>query len=232
MASRLKARLADQIDYLEASTARFDAGWHSEANRMATCVRALVHDTSRSQSLYTQLGIKEELRWLKSDGPQLLDHHRIIARLALVRFGFTFTGDETRVSIEATPQEDMLRPAYLVDFSTWWSSPVMVTVTNRIDRRAIVLALANLDGGAHVDPDPRKFDKVLDSMPRMLLDPDDPLSEQFQDHSEVKRRMLQTAMRTIAEETWLGFNNQLEIIDPEGELPRHRGGRIGPDRFR
>jgi peptide subunit release factor RF-3 len=43
-------QLRDQVAFLRASGASFDAGMESEAKRLATTIRVLIHDTARSQS--------------------------------------------------------------------------------------------------------------------------------------------------------------------------------------
>lgn len=54
----LRVRLREQIENLEVSAARYDAGGTSEGNRLAVTVRVLVHDTSRSVSLFRQMGVR------------------------------------------------------------------------------------------------------------------------------------------------------------------------------
>jgi hypothetical protein len=60
----LVAHLKDQVGFLRASGAAYDAGQHSEAKRLASTIRLLVHDTSRSTSLLRQLEVKDALRFV------------------------------------------------------------------------------------------------------------------------------------------------------------------------
>ena len=50
-----KAQLRRQLQFLKASSAAFDAGFHDEAVRIATVVRLLVHQTKSSTSLLKHL---------------------------------------------------------------------------------------------------------------------------------------------------------------------------------
>jgi hypothetical protein len=63
----LEALLAEQYDYLVASAVRFDEGYHHEWKRLAVALRVLVHDTAKSASLLSQLGIKDALAFLDTD---------------------------------------------------------------------------------------------------------------------------------------------------------------------
>jgi hypothetical protein len=46
---------------IQSSGAAFDAGQTSEAKRLSTAIRILVHDTGVSKSLLGQLGVKDAL---------------------------------------------------------------------------------------------------------------------------------------------------------------------------
>lgn len=54
----LQSNFKDQIEFLNASAAAFDAGHEGEAKRLAVTIRVLLHDTDQSHSLMDQLGIK------------------------------------------------------------------------------------------------------------------------------------------------------------------------------
>jgi hypothetical protein len=55
-------KLKDQLSYLWASYASYDAGHKQEAIRIALGIRVLLHDTRNSKSLLTHLGVKERVR--------------------------------------------------------------------------------------------------------------------------------------------------------------------------
>ncbi|HEY4058491.1 MAG TPA: hypothetical protein VGM39_17885 [Kofleriaceae bacterium] len=58
-----RAHLIEQVGFLDASSTAYDQGIESEAKRLATTVRVLVHDTSASRSLLTHLGVRDRLPW-------------------------------------------------------------------------------------------------------------------------------------------------------------------------
>ncbi|GAA4384700.1 hypothetical protein [Agromyces bauzanensis] len=104
---------------------------------MAVTIRSLVHDTTASTSLLTQLGMRDEMVWRSSvpfDGgrfehPPWIDDPR--------QSGFA--------DIRAWPISEC-------DFATWWRGPMLTYADTDLDRAWFVLNTANFDGGAHVDP--------------------------------------------------------------------------------
>ena len=53
--------LQEQVRFLNASARSFDEGFEGEAKRLSLVIRVLLHDTKRSTSLLTSLGLKEKL---------------------------------------------------------------------------------------------------------------------------------------------------------------------------
>ncbi|BCW44715.1 hypothetical protein [Arthrobacter sp. StoSoilB5] len=230
--SELRVRLKEQIENIEVSAARYDAGGAAEGNRLAVTVRVLVHDTSRSSSLLKQMGVKDKLRWIDSNGGR--DARSAIMFTSLVVFRARVLEDGMELAVIPVPQSEILERGLLLDFETWWrTAPVMVGNGEQISRADIVDMLANQDGGAHVDLLKARFVKLLKSVPQAapFIDgegsgiafglpaaPDDGFV----------RETLRAAMRTIAEEVWLAWNNQLDILDPGWRDRPRGGGRIGP----
>ncbi|WP_284530371.1 hypothetical protein [Microbacterium sp. T2.11-28] len=133
----LDQRLGEQIAWLRASAISFDAGTTSESKRIAVAVRTLVHDTAASQSLLSQLKMRDRITWL-SAVPLLED---------------TFVGPPW---VEG-PNEPGYRhipgmPQFECTFSQWWRGRMLEFNRASIDRSWFVLRTANFDGGAHVDP--------------------------------------------------------------------------------
>lgn len=115
----------------------FDAGTTSESKRIAVAVRTLVHDTAASQSLLSQLRMRDRITWL-SAVPLLED---------------IFAGPPW---VEG-PREPGYRhipgmPQFECTFSQWWRGRMLEFNRASIDRSWFVLQTANFDGGAHVDP--------------------------------------------------------------------------------
>lgn len=59
--AELIAHLREQLQFLRSSSLAFDVGNYGEAKRLAVILRILLHDTKRSASLLTSLGIKDKL---------------------------------------------------------------------------------------------------------------------------------------------------------------------------
>jgi hypothetical protein len=64
----LMEHLYQQIAFLRRSASQYDNGEFSEAKRLATTLRILLHDSHTSKSLLTQLGLKEKLRFVDTAG--------------------------------------------------------------------------------------------------------------------------------------------------------------------
>jgi hypothetical protein len=140
---RFKKQLAAQLGFLHRSAASYDAGFEDEGVRIATVIRTLFHDTSKSTSLLTHLSVVE--CQLLSTCPQIgLDvrHFECMTHRTV-----------------AGPSEAHIRPALgdsifsaFIDRKDWWDQVVSVPhYEHRLTRKEIVLVAANRDGGAHVD---------------------------------------------------------------------------------
>lgn len=147
--SELVGHLAAQVGHLERSAIAFDAGTEDEASRLATSIRVLVHDHPRSgsQSVLTQLGIKDSLRYLDTS----LSHRGLRpnhpgwdAGLASMEI-LPGRGGRYVAMLDNLPPERVRQSS----FSSWWSK----TIYRRVGfgRKDLVLGLADMDGGAHVD---------------------------------------------------------------------------------
>lgn len=140
--------LAENLGFLKASASSFDAGFHGEAKRLALTIRVLVHDTDKSKSLLGLLGMKATMGFLDTahdvNPKNLMSHHGLVGLHLSAGGGGYF----------APLDEDMHgRPNRFVFFPDWWNKVVIIdSKKNRFSRRELVLALANKDGGGHVDP--------------------------------------------------------------------------------
>lgn len=154
----LMNHLYEQMAFLKRSAEHYDAGEFSEAKRLAATLRVLLHDTDRSVSLLSQLGLKKNLRFVDTAGQiepdtfEMLPGGRFRASIAIATplapiawgswKGFRFIArlDDHRTR---------LRP---LRFDMWWSNPVVAIPPKfRLSRKDLVLGVANQDGGAHVD---------------------------------------------------------------------------------
>lgn len=142
--AELQAHLDEQLQFIEASTASFDAGFESEAKRLAVAIRVLLHDTPQSHSLLGQLGLKSGT-FLDSALPY--DPNNPASYHGLISFGGTSKKIDYQAHLDEAPSSKR------VPFEDWWTSPVIADQKDQIFcRRDIILTASNQDGGAHVDP--------------------------------------------------------------------------------
>lgn len=140
----LEELLVEQINFLEASADAFDKGFESEAKRLAVTTRVLLHNTSNSHSLLSQLGHKTVLFWstaLPNEPGNETPHGGLVF--------MTLGGNESKyvAMLDDVPQ---LRQ---ISFDEWWNSEVFTDdQKHTLSRKDLILTAANQDGGAHVDP--------------------------------------------------------------------------------
>jgi hypothetical protein len=139
----LAAHLRRQINYLRRSCELYDAGHLDDAVRLAVCIRVLIHDTPKSTSLLTLMGIKSKVRLATS-----FDFSNKLPA------GFTPT---SIIPLFANSAEggvsapfELPSPPTLLSVDDWWSEVVWIQGQS-LNRKQIVLASANKEGGAHVD---------------------------------------------------------------------------------
>lgn len=143
-----QAQLSRQLLFLENSCRAYDAGQLDEAIRIALCLRVLFHDSRTSISLLKHLGSKDVslLSTVETyKKPQFL-------ALPLIRLCIDL-GWET-VQPTAVPWLEGAPHKKEVPFHVWWKKEHIIEINGGQDvfnRRDLVSAAANKDGGAHVD---------------------------------------------------------------------------------
>lgn len=149
----LESLLAEQVEWLDSSARLFDAGKKHEAKRLSVTIRVLLHDTSMSKSLLSQLDLKDRLLFLDTAGP--VNRKNLLPLTPLISFRMTQTEDGPvpsyePVFLEGPRPESGLRA---LRFEDWWTMMVLRDAAmEEYSRRDLVLYLANKVGGAHVDP--------------------------------------------------------------------------------
>ena len=143
----LNQHLSEQVRFLRGSSESFDTGFEGEAKRLAATIRLLVHDTKNgSHSLLMQMEIKDKMGFLDTAwefNPKNLVSHN---GLTMIRYS---NGEGKFVA----PLGGGPRQGQWVTFTSWWNRIVFVdNLKHKFTRRDLVLAVANQDGGAHVDP--------------------------------------------------------------------------------
>jgi hypothetical protein len=151
----LREHLKEHIEWLEDSVRSYDAGKEHESKRLAHTLRSLLHDTDKSHSVLNQVGIKDKLRYWS----------------VLPDFGTTPTTMFMGVGMEMGMKDgaffsryaaNLGRPLQKLSFMQWWDrEPIIVKEGQVVTRRRAVLALANKDGGSHVDPKLTELERKL-----------------------------------------------------------------------
>lgn len=139
---------------MRSSAAAYDAGNQAEAKRLALHLRILLPDTKRSVGLLSHLGVRDDLPYVDTAIEAMPDLPYDFA-LGLCRLQGDGKGPAIRwkysAPLDGLGDHRRHPPACFAD---WWTDLVLVDrrgEANRFSRRSIVLAVANQDGGAHVD---------------------------------------------------------------------------------
>ncbi len=136
--------LREQFRFLKNSAQAYDEGFSGEAKRLATVVRVLLHDTGVSRSLLKTLGVKEKLRYY--DKLANIDRQAALFFCG-VSMRFTQNGMQYFASLDQPKEQSR--------FSLWWEGIVLKNHKQGVefDRKKIILAVANMEGGTHVAPE-------------------------------------------------------------------------------
>jgi hypothetical protein len=143
----LQQHLEDTLQALELSANAFDNGFQGEAKRLAAAIRVLVHDTPSSKSLLGQLGQKT-IPFYDTSIPR---HPKTIMTYSgLTAMSITPQGATQVAPLDHFPSDCR---SQWVSFDEWWNRVIFVDQKgNETTRKDLILAVANKDGGAHVDP--------------------------------------------------------------------------------
>lgn len=140
---RLDAILVAHRRFLETSCTAFDEGDEDEAVRLAVTLRVLAHDTGKSRSLLSQIGVKTQWRYWNLRLPPPAQESWV---------GHLLVEASLRSSSSTITQPASDRgEAFWSDFDSWWTSEVSRVQGHGFTRKDFVLVLANKEGGAHVD---------------------------------------------------------------------------------
>lgn len=139
-----RAMLREQILLLTSYADLYDAGQRAFAKPMAASLRLLIHHSGNSISLLQQLGLRQGRFYavVKNVSPMnLLTECNLLVT--------HFTGNGAHHVAWTAP----LGMRQRLSFPEWWSAPVLkghggITMC----RRDVIRAVADTDGGAHVEP--------------------------------------------------------------------------------
>ncbi len=159
----LIAQLWTHVSFLRRSGRLFDDSAEDEALRLAVSIRVLVHDTPHSISVLEQLGVKTTITYLDSYiPPPEPQEGNLIWHMGAGIAGLT--ADESGQPCYKATKD--LHPLSIgpVPFDDWWNRTIIRDQAGaEFSRKALTLALANQDGGAHVDPE---LDEAYDALSR------------------------------------------------------------------
>ncbi len=147
----LSTKFEDQIKLLKTLCNCYDEGKEILALSIATAIRVLVHDTKFSTSLLTYLGKKTgHFLSTNSQTPDEPFHLGLVRRINVgVIDGVGGEAKYWPLSDERyfpSPRHSRLLP-----FQDWWEEQIFRNHNHNLTRGDLVLAVANKDGGAHVD---------------------------------------------------------------------------------
>jgi len=148
--AELVEHLRSQIRFLARSAEAYDQGDEAEAQRLAVVVRTLLHDTRVSPSLFGQLRLIGLLEFV--DTARVVDPGNIMATSGLVQVQFSTNPPSGRyvAGLGNLPPD---RLGQRSAFSVWWNRGITKPRNGmEYSRASMVLAVANREGGAHVDP--------------------------------------------------------------------------------
>jgi hypothetical protein len=149
--AELIEHLRAQLGFLERSAEAFDNGFQDEAKRLAVVIRVLLHDTPASQSVLGLLGVKQHLAFM--DSANRIDPKNLVSTPGLVMFSVSADGPRYEAKLGRFKPPRGRRPNPPKRFDAWWNDPVTKDDEGHLfARRDYVLAVANKEGGAHVDP--------------------------------------------------------------------------------
>lgn len=145
----LSKQLNDQFELLKILSDSFDSGNKVVAKSMATTLRVLLHDTNSSHSLLKQLNLKNRKFFDSAVDYEIgSESRRFFSFCGLV--GIMVSESETFIPYLDDTVGDIFG---FVDFDEYWNRVIFIDLENiKYTRKEIVLAVANQDGGAHVDP--------------------------------------------------------------------------------
>ena len=152
-AAEIAGQLQEQLGFLVSSCELFDGGNPAEAKRLALALRILLHQ-GRAPSL-PLLGQVPGFNWNKFHSMMIpyvpenaLDYH------GLIMTRVSSTGDTGDVRYLPT-LDDLHWTLKARKFLDWWFRDIVFKDKDGeiFTRKDLVLAIANTDGGGHVDPE-------------------------------------------------------------------------------
>ncbi len=220
----LLALVDDRVSRLKTAGGQFDEGKFVEAAAMAAHIRALIPHAETSHALINQLGLESELTWVDTAG---VTHPKAMSSAACLTLMKIASGPHSHG--EYIPKLDLYPPVPIrtrdggrinrgsrIPFDHWWMNPVLRDPNGvHYSRKQLVLALANDEGGTHVDPEMKAAHRaVADSnwFGWVVSDGTD-LASAAMESVAFEKNPLMASVRQIGFEVVQSIRQQRDIID-------------------
>lgn len=133
----------EQLNFIQSSVRNFDEGNENEARRIATSLRIMFHETSRSHSLFKQINLNHNF-FLWSSG-ELYTPSNLLSSWILLQL------NRSKDGLFYKPLGTNSKRTFFLSYEDWWNEVIFDDKKNVFTRKDIVTFVANQDGGAHVD---------------------------------------------------------------------------------
>lgn len=142
----LNEHLREHISFMQASAKLYDLGTEAEAKRMAVSLRVLLYDSAASHSILGQMQLKKKLQFVST--AQSYSPTNLLSQQCLL--SITIDNGSARY----VPLFENDNRYKLLSCKDWNDEVVLSDAKHHLYRRKHVFSLlANMDGGAHVDPE-------------------------------------------------------------------------------
>jgi hypothetical protein len=193
--TELIEKIREQVQVLDVLGEQFDAGHRVMGYPLATTIRVLVHDTNQSHALLAQVGELTKMPFINTSAP-INPRNLLMAHGGLVIMRIAAGTGSTWVPRVGLPPAPDAQP-HDVQFAPWWNTDVMRDSDSTLwSRKRMVLAIANKEGGAHIDPEQPVDVRAIEEENSMGWTYRDPIK----DDQPISEGPLLPSMRQIAYE--------------------------------
>lgn len=132
----------EQRSFMKRSMHSYDSGFEDEAQRIATIIRILLHDTKNQTSLLNHMNIKNKVQFLSTaEGYIPANKLSYEGLLETSSNGYYIPMNSASATFKGIMHQ----------FDDWWNQIILDDKVNLFSRKDLILEVADTDGGAHVD---------------------------------------------------------------------------------
>jgi hypothetical protein len=202
----MKANFEEQLDFLSEDCDRFDQGDEKYIKRMAVTIRILFKKSKNDTPLLEEIGESKNRKFVNTILFLPSSPGSSFAPLAPIAI---FQNEQKQRYVPLLDQAPFGEP---LEFDAWWNAPVLgVLEKGTLSRRELILAVAEKDGGAHVDRKLKepyaslKSESVLNWNPMGLA-------------SGIENKAIAASVRQIAHEVLKTFRSSYQRLPRDYEL--------------